>query len=97
MRWLTAALLFVTAFLAGAGLFLITRPAPVLRAIVMELEGPGLFERCRRGTDTVRTDRLRGTFELVRGGCERRQIAGARCGRNLPFGRNRGVAEFRQQ
>jgi hypothetical protein len=38
---------FVAAFLAGAGLFLVTRPAPVLRALVMELQGPGLFERCR--------------------------------------------------
>jgi len=47
MRWLTAVLVFVTAFLAGAGLFLVTRPAPVLHALVMELQGPGLFERCR--------------------------------------------------
>lgn len=47
MRWLMAVLVFVTAFLAGAGLFLVTRPAPVLRALVMELQGPGLFERCR--------------------------------------------------
>ena len=47
MRWLTAVLVFATAFLAGAGLFLVTRPAPVLRALVMELQGPGLFERCR--------------------------------------------------
>jgi hypothetical protein len=48
MRWLTAALLFVMAFLAGAGLFLATRPAPLLRALVLELRGPGLFERCRQ-------------------------------------------------
>jgi hypothetical protein len=47
MRWLTAVLVFVVAFLAGAGLFLVTRPAPVLRALVLELQGPGLFERCR--------------------------------------------------
>ena len=47
MRWLTAALLFAMAFLAGAGAFLATRPAPVLRALVMELQGRGLFERCR--------------------------------------------------
>ncbi len=47
MRWLTAVLVFVTAFLAGAGLFLVTRPAPVLRALVMQLEGPGMFQRCR--------------------------------------------------
>jgi len=48
MRWLTAALLFVMAFLAGAGLFLATRPAPMLHALVLELRGPGLFERCRQ-------------------------------------------------
>ena len=48
MRWLTAVLVFVTAFLAGAGLFLVTRPAPVLRALVLELQGPGLFEQCRK-------------------------------------------------
>lgn len=41
-------LMFVTAFLAGAGLFLVTRPAPVLRAMVLQLQGPGLFERCRK-------------------------------------------------
>jgi hypothetical protein len=39
---------FAAAFLAGAGLFLATRPAPVLHALVLELEGPGLFERCRQ-------------------------------------------------
>ena len=48
MRWLAAVLMFVAAFLAGAGLFLVTRPAPVLRALVMRLEGPGLIERCRK-------------------------------------------------
>jgi hypothetical protein len=48
MRRLTAVLWFVTAFLAGAGLFLVTRPKPVLHAIVRELQGGGLFERCRQ-------------------------------------------------
>ena len=48
MRWLTAALLFAMAFLAGAGAFLATRPAPMLRALVLELQGPGLIERCRK-------------------------------------------------
>jgi len=48
MRWLTAATMFVMAFLAGAGLFLVTRPSPVLHALVLELQGPGLFERCRQ-------------------------------------------------
>jgi hypothetical protein len=48
MRWLTAVLMFGTAFLGGAGLFLVTRPTPVLRALVLELQGPGLIERCRK-------------------------------------------------
>lgn len=47
MRWLNGVLLFVMAFLAGAGLFLATRPRPVLHALVLELQGGGLFERCR--------------------------------------------------
>ena len=48
MRRLLMVLLFVTAFLAGAGLFAATRPRPVLDAFVMELTGAGLFERCRQ-------------------------------------------------
>ncbi len=45
---LTAILWFVAAFLAGAGLFLATRPAPLLHALVLDLKGVGLFERCRQ-------------------------------------------------
>ncbi|HET7084821.1 MAG TPA: hypothetical protein VFI23_08630 [Rhizomicrobium sp.] len=48
MRWMTGLLWFVMAFLTGAGLFLVTRPVPVLHALVLELRGPGLFERCRQ-------------------------------------------------
>ncbi|HYS44873.1 MAG TPA: hypothetical protein VEM35_00455, partial [Rhizomicrobium sp.] len=48
MRRLLTMLWFVTAFLVGAGLFLATRPRPVLNAFVMELTGVGLFERCRQ-------------------------------------------------
>ena len=47
MRPLTAISWFVAAFLVGAGLFLVTRPAPVLQALVDGLRGPNLFERCR--------------------------------------------------
>jgi len=47
MRRLLAVLWFVTAFLAGAGFFLVTRPKPVLNAFVIQLQGGGLFERCR--------------------------------------------------
>jgi len=48
MRWVMGMVIFALAFLGGAGLFLATRPAPVLRALVLELQGPGLFERCRQ-------------------------------------------------
>jgi hypothetical protein len=48
MRRLTAVLWFVAAFLVGAGLFLGTRPRPVLNAFVIELRGGGLFEHCRK-------------------------------------------------
>lgn len=47
VRPLTALSWFVAAFLSGAALFLATRPAPVLQALVDELRGPNLFERCR--------------------------------------------------
>ena len=56
MRWLTAAAMFAMAFLAGAGLFLATRPAPVLHALVLELQGPGLFERCRKAGACAKLD-----------------------------------------
>jgi hypothetical protein len=48
MGRLTAVLWFVVAFLAGAGLFLATRPRPVLHALVQDLKGTGLIERCRQ-------------------------------------------------
>ncbi len=48
MRRLTAVIWFAVAFLAGAGLFLATRSRPVLDALVLELKGSGLFERCRQ-------------------------------------------------
>ena len=48
MRPLIALSWFVAAFLAGAALFLATRPAPVLHALVLELKGVGLIERCRQ-------------------------------------------------
>ena len=56
MRWLPAVLLFVMAFLTGAALFVVTRPAPVVRAMVLELRGPGLFERCRQAGACARLD-----------------------------------------
>ena len=55
MRPLTALSWFVAAFLAGAGLFLATRPAPVLHALVLELKGVGLIERCRQAGACAQT------------------------------------------
>ena len=46
MRPLTAVVWFLVSFLAGAGLFLVTRPAPVLQSLVDGLR-PNLFEKCR--------------------------------------------------
>jgi hypothetical protein len=48
MQRLLTVLWFATAFLVGAGLFLATRPTPVLNALVIDLQGDGLFERCRQ-------------------------------------------------
>ena len=42
-------------------------------------------------------NRLGRAFELVRGGRQRGQVAGARRGRDLALGRDRGIAELRQQ
>jgi hypothetical protein len=56
MRWLTAVLLFGLAFLTGAALFVVTRPTPVLHALVLELRGPGLIERCRQAGACARLD-----------------------------------------
>jgi hypothetical protein len=56
MRWLMAVMMFVTAFLAGAGLLLVTRPAPVLHALVLELQGPGLIARCRQAGACAKLD-----------------------------------------
>jgi len=68
MRWLTAALLFAMAFLAGAGAFLATRPAPVLRALVMELQGPGLFQRCREAGACAQLNRPAAATPSARNG-----------------------------
>src|SRR5262249_58256135 len=56
----------------------------------------GLLERGGGGGHAGGADRLRRAFELVRGGCDRRKIAGARGCRDMAFGLDRGVAEFRQ-
>jgi len=56
MRGLSVVLLLVLGFLAGAGLFIVTRPRPVLHALVLELQGAGLFERCRQAGACARLD-----------------------------------------
>jgi hypothetical protein len=39
---------FLTAFVAGAGLYAVSRPSPAMHARVMEIKGGGLLERCRQ-------------------------------------------------
>jgi hypothetical protein len=56
MRWLSALFLFVMAFLTGAALFVVTRPTPVIQALVLELRGPGLIERCRQAGACAKLD-----------------------------------------
>ena len=56
MKWLMASGMFAIAFLAGAGLFLATRPAPMLHALVLQLQGPGLMERCRQAGACAKLD-----------------------------------------
>ena len=56
MRWLSALLLFAMAFLSGAALFVVTRPTPVLQALVLGLRGPGMIERCRKAGACAKLD-----------------------------------------
>ncbi|HEX4273060.1 MAG TPA: hypothetical protein VHZ32_16835 [Rhizomicrobium sp.] len=48
MRAVIALLWFLTAFVAGAGLYAATRPGPVIHALAVKLQGDGLFTRCRQ-------------------------------------------------
>ncbi|MBA2590466.1 MAG: hypothetical protein H0U98_17785 [Alphaproteobacteria bacterium] len=48
MRVMVTILWFLTAFVAGASLYAISRPNPVVQALVMQLKGHGLMERCRQ-------------------------------------------------
>ena len=38
------------AFVAGAALFAISRPTPIVQALMIQLKGHGLIERCRDGS-----------------------------------------------
>ena len=42
--------------LTGAAFFLVSRPAPVIRAMVLELRGPGLIARCRQAGACAKLD-----------------------------------------
>ena len=48
MRVVVTILWFLTAFVAGASLYAISRPSPVIQALVIQLKGHGLLERCRQ-------------------------------------------------
>jgi hypothetical protein len=48
MRVVVTILWFLTAFVAGASLYAVSRPSPVIQALVIQLKGHGLLERCRQ-------------------------------------------------
>ncbi|MFO1247589.1 MAG: hypothetical protein U1E93_05055 [Alphaproteobacteria bacterium] len=48
MRMIVTILWFLTAFVAGAALFAISRPTPIVQALMIQLKGHGLIERCRQ-------------------------------------------------
>ena len=48
MRVMVTVLWFLTAFVAGAAIFAISRPSPVIQALVIQLKGRGMLERCHQ-------------------------------------------------
>lgn len=48
MRAILTILWFLTAFVAGAAIFAISRPSPVIQALVTQLKGRGILERCHQ-------------------------------------------------
>lgn len=48
MKWFALLIWFLVSFLAGAALYLAVAPNPVLEAIVQELNGTNVFDRCVR-------------------------------------------------
>lgn len=46
MKWFVLLLWFLTAFLAGAAIYLAAAPNPVIHTIAEELTGTNVFERC---------------------------------------------------
>ena len=48
MRVVVTILWFLTAFVTGAAIFAISRPSPIVQALVIQLKGRGLLERCHQ-------------------------------------------------
>ena len=48
MRAIITLLWFLTAFVAGAAIFAVSRPTPVIQALVTQLKGRGILERCHQ-------------------------------------------------
>jgi len=48
MRAILTTLWFLTAFVAGATIFAVSRPTPVIQALVTQLKGRGILERCHQ-------------------------------------------------
>ena len=48
MRAIRTILWFMTAVVAGAAIFAVSRPIPVIRALVTQLKGRGILDRCHQ-------------------------------------------------
>jgi hypothetical protein len=46
MKWFAILIWFLISFLTGATIYLAVAPSPVLQAIVQELRGTNVFDRC---------------------------------------------------
>lgn len=61
MRVVVTSLWFLTAFVVGAAIFAVTRPSPMVQALVIQFKGHGLLERCHQagpcGKPTVPDER----------------------------------------
>ena len=48
MRVVVTILWFLTAFVAGAAIFAVSRPSPLVQSLVIQVKGRGLLERCHQ-------------------------------------------------
>ena len=46
MKWFVLAIWFLTSFVAGAAIYLAVAPMPVVQAIVQDLKGSNVLDRC---------------------------------------------------